>query len=72
MVCRFVIVKFNKVANISVPSLDRVSLWKFALWDLLLLGKHYTEMNLISNEKQSFMLGYISYDHGHDEALQMI
>ena len=33
--------------------------------------KHYTKMNLLSDEKQSFMFGHI-YDHGHDEALSII
>ena len=47
-------VKLNKAANIFVHSPNRVSLWKFPLWDLSLLGKRYTEMNLLSDEQQSF------------------
>ena len=49
-------VKLNKAANIFVHSPNRVSLWKFPLWDLSLLGKRYTEMNLLSDEQQSFLL----------------
>ena len=28
--------------------------------------KHYTEMNLLSDEKNNFMFGHVLYDHGHD------
>ena len=55
-VWRFTIVKFNKAANISVPSPDRVSLWKFPLGDLWLLGKRFTEMNLLSNKNKKFIV----------------
>ena len=48
-VWRFAIVKFNKTAIFFVLSTDRVSLWKFPLWDMWLLGKHDTEMNELSN-----------------------
>lgn len=63
---RFAIVK------LSVPSPDKVTIWKFPLWDLRFRGKHYSEINLLCDEKQSFMLGHIEYDHGNNEALQII
>ena len=34
--------------------------------------KHYTEMNLLSDEKNNFMFGHVLYDHGHDEDIQII
>ena len=56
VIWRFAIVKLNKAARLSVPYPEKVSIWKFPLWDLRLLWKHYTEMILLSDEKQSFML----------------
>ena len=50
-------------------SRPRVFLWIFPLWCLWLPGKHYTEMILISDERQSYILGHVKYHHGQDKAL---
>ena len=55
-VWRLAVVKLNKAPKCSVQSPNKVLLCKFPLWDLWLLAKHCTEMNLFTDKKQIFML----------------
>ena len=57
MIWRFAIVKLNKSAKLSVASSHKGFVWKFHLWNLQILEKHFTEMILLFDEKQRFMLG---------------
>ena len=53
---RFTIVNLNKAAKLSIPSLIRVSIQKFPLWHLWLIGQHYAETILIPDESRSCFL----------------
>ena len=45
--------------NLTKQQSIRVSFCKSPLWDLQLTGKHYTDVNIFSDEKKTFMFGHI-------------